>query len=83
MVSHRLIRSLIAGLPHGVGLICVPKVPAPMDLPTTEANIASMVDLAQANGIHVVIGSVLPAKDFGWHPGHRSRTQERLAQQMA
>jgi lysophospholipase L1-like esterase len=41
----------------------------PMDLPTTEANIASMVDLARANGIQVVIGSVLPAKDFSWHPG--------------
>jgi lysophospholipase L1-like esterase len=41
----------------------------PMGLPTTEANIASMVDLARANGIHVVIGSVLPAKDFSWHPG--------------
>ena len=41
----------------------------PMDLPVTEANIASMVDLARANGIQVVIGSVLPAKDFSWHPG--------------
>jgi lysophospholipase L1-like esterase len=41
----------------------------PMDLATTEANIASMVDLARANGIRVVIGSVLPAKDFNWHPG--------------
>jgi lysophospholipase L1-like esterase len=41
----------------------------PMDLPTTEANIASMVDLARANGIQVVIGSVLPAKDFSWHRG--------------
>lgn len=41
----------------------------PMDLPTTEANIASMADLARANGIHVVISSVLPAKDFSWHPG--------------
>ncbi|MDP9087708.1 MAG: GDSL-type esterase/lipase family protein [Pseudomonadota bacterium] len=41
----------------------------PFDLPATEANIASMVDLARANGIEVVIGSVLPAKDFSWHPG--------------
>jgi lysophospholipase L1-like esterase len=41
----------------------------PMDLPATEANIASMVDLARANGIRVVIGSVLPAKDFGWNQG--------------
>ena len=41
----------------------------PMDLPGIEANIASMIDLARANGIQVVIGSVLPAKDFGWRPG--------------
>lgn len=41
----------------------------PMELPETEANIASMVDLARANGIQVVIGSVLPATDFNWHPG--------------
>lgn len=41
----------------------------PMTLPTTEANIASMIDIARSNGIHVVIGSVLPAKEFGWHPG--------------
>jgi len=41
----------------------------PMDLAATEANIASMVDLARANGIQVVLGSVLPAADFWWHPG--------------
>jgi lysophospholipase L1-like esterase len=41
----------------------------PMDLPGIEANIASMVDLAEANGVQVVVGSVLPAKDFGWRPG--------------
>jgi lysophospholipase L1-like esterase len=41
----------------------------PMDLPATEANIASMVDIARANGIQVVIGSVLPAADFPWRPG--------------
>jgi acyl-CoA thioesterase I len=41
----------------------------PMDLPATEANIASMVDLARANGIQVVIGSVLPAAEFPWKPG--------------
>src|SRR5579872_789690 len=38
----------------------------PMDLPGIEANIASMVDLARANGIRVVIGSVLPATRFPW-----------------
>jgi lysophospholipase L1-like esterase len=41
----------------------------PMELPAIEANIASMVDIAQANGIQVVIGSVLPATDFSWRPG--------------
>jgi lysophospholipase L1-like esterase len=41
----------------------------PMDLPATEANIASMVDLARANAIQVVIGSVLPAAEFPWRPG--------------
>jgi lysophospholipase L1-like esterase len=41
----------------------------PMELPAIEANIASMVDLARANGIQVVIGSVLPATHFSWRPG--------------
>lgn len=41
----------------------------PMDLPAIEANIASMVDLARANGIRVVLGSVLPASDFPWKRG--------------
>jgi lysophospholipase L1-like esterase len=40
----------------------------PMDLSGIESNIASMVDLAQANGIQVVIGSVLPAAKFPWRP---------------
>ncbi len=32
-------------------------------------NIASMSDLARANGIRVVLCSVLPASDFHWHEG--------------
>jgi acyl-CoA thioesterase I len=32
-------------------------------------NIASMSDLARANGIHVVLCSVLPASEFRWHAG--------------
>jgi acyl-CoA thioesterase I len=40
-----------------------------MDIPTIEANIASMVDLARANNIQVVIGSILPAADFPWRRG--------------
>ena len=32
-------------------------------------NIASMSDIARANGIRVVLCSVLPASDFHWHKG--------------
>ena len=32
-------------------------------------NIASMADLARANGIHVVLCSVLPVYDYPWKPG--------------
>jgi lysophospholipase L1-like esterase len=41
----------------------------PMTLQQSEENIASMADLATANGIHVVICSVLPAFDYSWAPG--------------
>jgi lysophospholipase L1-like esterase len=34
-----------------------------------EANIASMTELAQKNGIHVVLCSVLPVFDYPWKPG--------------
>jgi lysophospholipase L1-like esterase len=34
-----------------------------------ENNLASMVDIARANGIRVVLSSVLPAFDFPWRPG--------------
>ncbi|MBV9743726.1 MAG: acetylxylan esterase, partial [Acidobacteriia bacterium] len=34
-----------------------------------EDNIASMADLAQVNGIRVVLVSVLPADDYWWQPG--------------
>ena len=40
-----------------------------MTLEATEDNLASMADLAQANGIRVVLCSVLPAFDFPWKPG--------------
>lgn len=33
-----------------------------------EANIRTMVDLAEAHGIAVVIGSLLPARQFDWRP---------------
>lgn len=41
----------------------------PMTLDETEGNIASMAELAAANGIRVVICSVLPAFDYSWAPG--------------
>ncbi|RVT96581.1 acylhydrolase [Mucilaginibacter limnophilus] len=41
----------------------------PATLEFTFGNIASMAELARANGIKVVLSSVLPAYDFPWHPG--------------
>jgi len=41
----------------------------PMTLEQTEDNLATMADLATANGIKVVLCSVLPAFDFPWKPG--------------
>jgi lysophospholipase L1-like esterase len=32
-------------------------------------NLCSMVEIAQANGIRVVLASILPALDFPWRPG--------------
>ncbi len=32
-------------------------------------NLRSMVELARANDIRVVLSSVLPASDYGWRPG--------------
>lgn len=37
-------------------------------LDTIEGNIRTMIDLAEAHGIAVVIGSVLPARQFNWRP---------------
>jgi lysophospholipase L1-like esterase len=41
----------------------------PMTPEMTEANIASMVELAQANGIKVILASITPANGFPWRPG--------------
>ncbi len=41
----------------------------PMTLEQTRDNIIEMAQLAQLNGIRVVISSVLPAFDFPWRPG--------------
>lgn len=40
----------------------------PVTLPLVEGNLASMAQLAQANGIRVVLCSVLPSAGFPWHP---------------
>jgi lysophospholipase L1-like esterase len=40
----------------------------PSTLKMIEDNIKSMVDLARANGIRVVLCSVLPAYDYWWNP---------------
>jgi lysophospholipase L1-like esterase len=41
----------------------------PMTLQQTEGNIASMAELARANGIRVVLCSITPAFDYSWSPG--------------
>jgi Tol biopolymer transport system component/lysophospholipase L1-like esterase len=41
----------------------------PSTLGMIEDNLASMAELAQANGIRVVLASVLPAYDYPWRPG--------------
>jgi lysophospholipase L1-like esterase len=40
-----------------------------MTLEQTEDNLAAMAEMATANGIKVVLCSVLPATHFSWHPG--------------
>ena len=41
----------------------------PATLEMIEDNVTSMVELAKANGIQVILCSVLPAYDFPWNPG--------------
>lgn len=41
----------------------------PATLEMIENNLASMAELAKANGIRVVLASVLPAHSFPWRPG--------------
>lgn len=41
----------------------------PMTLEQTRDNIITMAQLAKANGIKVVLASVIPAFDFPWRPG--------------
>jgi lysophospholipase L1-like esterase len=41
----------------------------PIDEAGTQANFRSMVELAQANGIRVILASIPPADHFPWRPG--------------
>lgn len=41
----------------------------PSTLEMIEDNLSSMVEIAQANNVKVVLSSVLPAYDFPWRPG--------------
>jgi lysophospholipase L1-like esterase len=41
----------------------------PSTLEMIQDNLASMADLARANGIRVVLSSILPAHDYPWKPG--------------
>jgi lysophospholipase L1-like esterase len=41
----------------------------PMTPEMTENNFKSMIDLAKANGIRVIVASITPAADFSWRPG--------------
>src|SRR5664279_4956667 len=41
----------------------------PSTLEMIEDNLSSMAEIAQANGVSVVLSSVLPAYDFPWRPG--------------
>lgn len=41
----------------------------PATLEEIESNLAAMTELAQANGIDVLLSSVLPVYDYPWRPG--------------
>jgi lysophospholipase L1-like esterase len=41
----------------------------PSTLEMIQDNLASMAELAKANGIRVVLASILPASDYRWRPG--------------
>jgi len=43
----------------------------PSTLEMIEDNISSMAEIAKANGIKVIIASVLPAFEFPWNPGKK------------
>jgi lysophospholipase L1-like esterase len=50
----------------------------PSTLEMIEDNLASMADLAKANGIKTILCSVLPAYDYPWKPGLKPYTKISL-----
>lgn len=59
----------------------------PISLENVFGNIVSMCELAKANGIKVIIGSVLPASDFNWHrglePAEKIKTLNKMLKEYA
>lgn len=51
----------------------------PFDIDRTMGNIESMVELAQANGIKVILASVLPATEFGWNKSIKDAPRRVIA----
>lgn len=47
----------------------------PMTSTSIEGNLMAMTDLAKANGIRVVLASILPAATYPWQPGTDPRTE--------
>ena len=54
----------------------------PSTLEMIEDNIASMSELAQANGIRVVLCSVLPVFDYPWKPGIAASAEDHRAEHV-
>ncbi|MBS5524115.1 MAG: capsular biosynthesis protein [Alistipes sp.] len=52
----------------GIGTNDIAGGAGPYDMNYTLGNICSCAELAEANGIHVILSSVLPAVAFGWNP---------------
>lgn len=51
----------------------------PFNIDRTMGNIESMVQLAQANGIKVILASVLPATEFSWNRSIKDGPQRVIA----
>jgi len=54
----------------------------PTTLKTIAGNIKTMAELARANGIKVIISSVLPAFDYSWRPGKKPNEKIQALNKM-